>query len=105
MSTLRLLMLLLLLGPLGCRSGLGDSCEEHKDCQHVDRGYCAVTGICVASCSVEGDLCSDGLCVATSSRTVCLPSCDRMEDCRPGEACLDRTGGRACVITDPLAKP
>ena len=90
----------------GCFSGLGDPCETTEDCRKVDRGYCALTGICVASCRSDGERCSDdGVCAMTGGRLVCLPPCDADEDCRPSDACVAVEGASACILSDPLAEP
>ncbi len=101
MSTLRMMLLLLLLGPLGCETGLGDACNETKDCRDLETGYCAVTGICVSLCGTAGEACGDGRCVEDHGRLVCLPSCDQDADCRSTDRCIDG----ACVLTDLLAEP
>src|SRR5687767_4765020 len=105
MKIIRFALLSLLLGAVACSSGLGEPCQDPEDCRGIELGYCAVTGICVALCSTDGDACGDGLCSNVGGRLVCLPPCDSDDDCRPADSCSEVTGGRACVLTEPLEEP
>ena len=103
---MRILVAIILMLSIGCERGLGDACEETKDCTHIDKGYCALTGICVATCPTEGAACSDdGICGRSQGRTVCLPRCESASDCRPGESCTGFGDGSVCLVSDLLARP
>ena len=97
----RLVFCLLLL--VACGPSLGSVCEKSEDCAEVPNGYCSLTGICVAECSIAGEACeSNALCHEAFTRTICLPICTSNVECRAAETCEPNPGGRVCVITDPL---
>jgi hypothetical protein len=107
-------VLLLLLFAAACNPReVGRSCDETADCRNVPSGYCAIAGVCTASCAAPGTACApDGVCVQTGSRLVCLVPCVEDGDCGAGETCevvRPAPGGElppgACVVTNPLADP
>jgi hypothetical protein len=101
------LIIALAFGALACGPKIGSTCEDVDDCRPIPAGYCAITGMCTAFCSSAGASCADedGLCVTMATRSICLPVCEKSDECRSGETCAAVPGGTVCLVTDPLAMP
>jgi hypothetical protein len=93
-------------------ANLGATCESDADCYSpFGHGRCAVFGSDTASaafctifdCGTPGlpeDLCgANGLCVADTSLSACVPRCTDASECGPSIACVGLRGGsKACLF-------
>lgn len=100
---MRALLLLFLVALAGCGAFAkpGTACSKHDDCAGLDEGYCSRAEICVRECPSSGSCPDQSACVATPARSVCLPTCERDDDCLDNFRC---TGG-TCQLAQPLDPP
>jgi hypothetical protein len=96
-----------LLGALGCRPQVGDSCKLSTDCSVTGDRLCDTSmpdGYCtIFNC--EPDTCpGDSACVSFHGssqrfeRRFCLATCGQASDCRPGYVCVDPSKRDAAII-------
>lgn len=96
--------------PTGSR-GLGESCEEHTDCEGAylcsSSGRCYSVGSSGGSCGTAGDACNANCCSGYScvdwsyEPTSCAATCTRSSQCNSG-CCVKMTSGSgACNTPGP----
>lgn len=104
-------LLLVLLSGCSVFAVPGTPCRKHEECGLKD-GYCSKAEICTRECSENNPCPDNSSCFVGVGRSVCLPNCERDEDCLPNFRCageVPATGGspgkNVCRLKSPLSPP
>jgi hypothetical protein len=100
-SAVAMLMGLMLLGGCGLFAAPGQACRKHEECAGLKEGYCSRAEICTKECSDTVTCPENSACSTQGARRVCLPTCEKNEDCLKGFACTDAV----CQLASPFTPP